>query len=51
MKANRVINQQEQFENVDATLWQYIETAFDLMDKILGLMELRKELLRREETT
>ena len=41
----------ERLANIDVMMWQYIGIAFDLLEKIIGMMELRQELLDRENDT
>ena len=49
MKTNYAIpfSAEDQLDNIDEMLIQYIETTFDLLEKIMDIVEMRKELINQ----
>ena len=49
MKTNYAIpfSTEERLDNIEEMLIQYIETTFDLLEKIMDMMEARKELINQ----
>ena len=46
MKGNRVLSTEEQLENIETMIMQYIDLIFNLMEEVLDLMEQRNALRR-----
>jgi len=44
MKVNKVITQQERLEDIEIMIFQCIETALDLLEKALDLIEQERKL-------
>ena len=43
MKAN--FTSQERLENIDDMIWQYLSISFDLLEKIMDMLEQRQGLI------